>query len=75
MKEGYARMNEMRDEIDYLQSILTEKKKLAKASGAKAEFLEKELKVLRSDIPCQANCEETLRKSLEELHMENVVLK
>ena len=38
MKEGLGRMNDMREETDYLSTQLTEQRELAKASEAKAEF-------------------------------------
>ena len=48
---------------------------MVEASEAKAGLLQTELKSLRSSIPCQDDRVETLNKSLEELHAENVGLK
>ena len=75
LTKGLGRMNDMRDEIEYLSNQLTKQKELTKDSDAKAKFLEKEINTLHSDTPSQENCEETLRKSLEELHVGNVILK
>ena len=40
MKEGVGHMDDMREEIDYLSTQLTEQRELAKASEAKAKFYE-----------------------------------
>ena len=40
MKEGLGRMNNMREEIDYLLTQLTEQMELTKASKAKVKFFE-----------------------------------
>ena len=67
-------MNEMREQINYLQSIVIEQRELAKASEAKGEFLKEELKTLHLDDHCLDKCIETLKKSLEELYVEIVSL-
>ena len=65
----------MKEEIQYLQSLVTKARELAKASEAKAEFLTKKLKTLITVDPLKDKDVETLRRSLEELQVENVTLK
>ena len=75
IEEGLDRMSKMREEIYFLQSLLVEQRELTKASKAKAEFLNENLNTLSSSTPFKDKDVETLRKSLEELHVENVTLK
>ena len=42
LQKGMCHMKEMRDEIEYLKSIIIKQRKLVEASKAKAEFLQTE---------------------------------
>ena len=73
MKKVIECMNDYREEIDNLSAQLTEQRELTKASVAKAEFLETELNTLCSDDEIgQDDCVCTLKKIIEDLHLEIV---
>ena len=75
MKGGVEHMNDMREEIIYLSTQLTEQRELTKAFEAKAEFLDIELNYLRSNEPCHDDCVTTLNKTIEDLHVEIITMK